>query len=166
MFKSFFPSTKTAFTAIRPNLVNSGVRSPIFTPKFGVRFVSTEIQSAIQKAVESSQVVLFMKGTPLFPQCGFSRATIQMLGQQGVDPGKFAAYNVLEDPELREGIKEFSQWPTVPQLYINKEFVGGCDIVMSMAQSGELAELLEKYDCLVPEENDSEASDVKPRTRD
>lgn len=105
-----------------------------------------------------------MKGTPEFPQCGFSRATIQMLGQQGVDPVKFAAYNVLEDEELRNGIKEYSQWPTVPQLYVNKEFIGGCDIVMSMAQSGELAELLEKNDCLVPEEPEMEA-DVKPAQR-
>lgn len=77
---------------------------------------------------------------------------------------KFAAYNVLEDEELRNGIKEYSQWPTVPQLYVNKEFIGGCDIVMSMAQSGELAELLEKNDCLVPEEPEMEA-DVKPAQR-
>lgn len=129
-----------------------------------MRFMSTEIRDAILKAIDSSKVVLFMKGTPEFPQCGFSRATIQMLGQQGVDPTKFAAYNVLEDEELREGIKEYSQWPTVPQLYVNKEFVGGCDIVMSMAQSGELAELLEKNDCLVPDEPEME-SDIKPAQR-
>jgi monothiol glutaredoxin len=90
-----------------------------------------------------------MKGTPEYPMCGFSRATINILGQVGVDPEKFAAYNVLEDSELREGIKEFSEWPTIPQLYVNKEFVGGCDIVTSMAQSGELAELFEQNDVLV-----------------
>lgn len=129
------------------------------------RFMSTEIKQAIDQAVDSSKVVLFMKGTPEFPQCGFSRATIQILGQQGVDPEKFAAYNVLEDKELREGIKEYSSWPTIPQLYVNKEFVGGCDIVMSMAQSGELAELLEKNDCLVPEEDDGEL-DITPKARD
>lgn len=129
------------------------------------RFMSTEIKQAIDQAVDSSKVVLFMKGTPEFPQCGFSRATIQILGQQGVDPDKFAAYNVLEDKELREGIKEYSSWPTIPQLYVNKEFVGGCDIVMSMAQSGELAELLEKNDCLVPEEEDGEL-DIKPKSRE
>lgn len=107
-----------------------------------------------------------MKGTPEFPQCGFSRATIQMLGQQGVDPDKFAAYNVLEDPELREGIKEYSQWPTIPQLYVNKEFVGGCDIVMSMAQSGELGELLEANECLIPEEEEEvEEANIKPIER-
>lgn len=129
------------------------------------RFLSTEIKSAIDKAIDASPVVLFMKGTPEFPQCGFSRATIQILGQQGVDPDKFAAYNVLEDPELRDGIKEYSQWPTIPQLYVNKDFVGGCDIVMSMAQSGELAELLESNDCLVPEEPETQAADVKPAER-
>lgn len=107
-----------------------------------------------------------MKGTPEFPQCGFSRATIQILGQQGVDPNKFAAYNVLEDPELREGIKEYSQWPTIPQLYVNSEFVGGCDIVMSMAQSGELADLLEQNECLVPEEEEEPLeANVKPSER-
>lgn len=84
--------------------------------------------------------------------CGFSRATINLLGQVGVDPEKFAAYNVLEDQELRDGIKEFSEWPTIPQLYVDKEFVGGCDIVTSMAQTGELTELLEEKDVLVPED--------------
>ncbi|CAH2354600.1 monothiol glutaredoxin-5, mitochondrial [[Candida] railenensis] len=130
------------------------------------RFISTEIKEALDGAVNSSPVVLFMKGTPEFPQCGFSRATIQILGQQGVDPSKFAAYNVLEDPELRDGIKEYSQWPTIPQLYVNKEFVGGCDIVTSMAKSGELAELLEANDCLVPvEEPQDSSANVKPAQR-
>ncbi|QWW24528.1 hypothetical protein CA7LBN_003385 [Candidozyma auris] len=140
-------------------------RVALASPRFA-RFISTEIKDAIDKAVSSSPVVLFMKGTPEFPQCGFSRATIQILGQQGVDPNKFAAYNVLEDPELREGIKEYSQWPTIPQLYVNSEFVGGCDIVMSMAQSGELADLLEQNECLVPEEEEepSEAN-IKPSER-
>ncbi|KAI0464585.1 monothiol glutaredoxin grx5 [Komagataella kurtzmanii] len=138
-----------------------------------LRFLSSETKNAIESAVNSAKVVLFMKGTPQQPQCGFSRATIQMLGQQGVDPEKFAAYNVLEDQELREGIKEYSQWPTIPQLYVDKEFVGGCDIVMSMAQSGELTELLEKHDALIPEEPYDEAepekaadAEVKPRSRD
>lgn len=129
------------------------------------RFISSEVESAIQKAIDSSNVVLFMKGTPEFPQCGFSRATIQILGQQGVDPNKFAAYNVLEDQELREGIKEFSSWPTIPQLYVNKEFIGGCDIITSMAQNGELAELLEKNECLITEEPEL-GSNVKPTSRE
>lgn len=116
-------------------------------------FLSTETKKAIEDAISSAPVVLFMKGTPEFPQCGFSRACIALLGQQGVDPVKFAAYNVLEDPELRDGIKEFSEWPTIPQLYLNKEFIGGCDIVTSMAQTGELTDILEKADALVPEED-------------
>lgn len=115
-------------------------------------FMSTEIRKAIEDAVGSAPVVLFMKGTPEFPQCGFSKATIGILGQQGVDPTKFAAYNVLEDPELREAIKEFTEWPTIPQLFVNEEFVGGCDVIKSMAKSGELTELLEEADVLVPEE--------------
>lgn len=115
------------------------------------RMLSTEMKSALDSAVSSAPVVLFMKGTPEQPQCGFSRNTIQILGYQGVDPKKFAAYNVLEDPELRNGIKEYSSWPTIPQLYINKEFIGGHDIVVSMSESGELADLLEKEDVLVEE---------------
>lgn len=114
-----------------------------------VRFLSKETRKAIEEAVHSAPVVLFMKGTPSAPACGFSRATIQMLGQQGVDPAKFAAYNVLEDQDLRQGIKEYSEWPTIPQLYVENEFVGGCDIITNMAQSGELAEMLEKAGALV-----------------
>ncbi|QGA13633.1 hypothetical protein EYB26_001283 [Talaromyces marneffei] len=116
------------------------------------RLLSTETRAAIDKAVESAPVVLFMKGTPETPQCGFSRATIQILGLQGVDPKKFTAFNVLEDPELRQGIKEYSDWPTIPQLYVDKEFVGGCDILMSMHQNGELAKLLEEKNVLVAAE--------------
>jgi len=85
-----------------------------------------------------------MKGTPEVPQCGFSRAVIQVLDIHGVPPEKMRTYNVLEDPELRSGIKEFSEWPTVPQLYVNSEFIGGCDIILGMHQSGDLEELLAK----------------------
>ncbi|KAL1835882.1 hypothetical protein VTJ49DRAFT_5954 [Mycothermus thermophilus] len=120
------------------------------------RLLSDSVRQAIDKAVASAPVVLFMKGTPETPQCGFSRATIQVLGLQGVDPEKFAAYNVLEDPELRQGIKEYSDWPTIPQLYIDKEFVGGCDIVVSMHQSGELAKMLEEKGVLLKEEAPAE----------
>lgn len=131
-----------ARTALRPSL---------YRP-LSAAFMSTEIRKAIEDAVASAPVVLFMKGTPEFPQCGFSKATIGILGQQGVDPTKFAAYNVLEDPELREAIKEFTEWPTIPQLFVNEEFVGGCDVIKSMARSGELTELLEEADVLVPED--------------
>ncbi|KAL6236338.1 hypothetical protein BDW75DRAFT_239293 [Aspergillus navahoensis] len=132
---------------------------PKFSPQFPIqlpsvlqtRLLSTETRAAIDKAVASAPVVLFMKGTPETPQCGFSRASIQILGLQGVDPKKFVAFNVLEDPELRQGIKEYSDWPTIPQLYLDKEFVGGCDILMSMHQNGELSKLLEEKGVLVAE---------------
>ncbi|KAH9907019.1 glutaredoxin [Xylariomycetidae sp. FL2044] len=123
--------------------------SPFLT-SFQQRLLSDQTKQAIEKAVGSAPVVLFMKGTPETPQCGFSRASIQILGLQGVDPSKFAAFNVLEDEELRSGIKEFSEWPTIPQLYVDKEFVGGCDILVSMHQDGSLAKMLEEKKVLAP----------------
>jgi monothiol glutaredoxin len=95
----------------------------------------------IRKAVANNDVVLFMKGTKSFPQCGFSAQVVQMLGHLGVD---YKDVNVLEDMGIREGIKSFSQWPTIPQLYIKGEFVGGCDIIREMFQQGELAQLLDE----------------------
>jgi monothiol glutaredoxin len=92
--------------------------------------------------VEGDPVVLFMKGSPVFPQCGFSAQVVQVLSLMGV---KFKAYDVLADDELRQGIKEFSNWPTIPQLYVKGELVGGCDIVREMYQSGELVQLLEQH---------------------
>ncbi|MCJ1234722.1 monothiol glutaredoxin grx5 [Varicellaria rhodocarpa] len=127
-----------------------------FTPPIQVRLLSTEVKAAIDKAVGSAPVVLFMKGTPETPQCGFSRASIQILGLQGVDPQKFTAFNVLEDESLRQGIKEYSEWPTIPQLYIEKEFVGGCDILMQMHQNGELSKILEEKGVLVAAEPEPE----------
>jgi monothiol glutaredoxin len=92
----------------------------------------------IKKDIAENDVVLFMKGTPMFPQCGFSAAVVQVLSHFGV---KFKGVNVLADDNLRQGIKEFTNWPTIPQLYVKGEFVGGCDIVREMAQSGELEQL-------------------------
>ncbi|HEY1932123.1 MAG TPA: Grx4 family monothiol glutaredoxin [Acetobacteraceae bacterium] len=99
-----------------------------------------EVFDRIQGEIEQNPVMLYMKGTPMFPQCGFSARVVQILSHLQVP---FNSANVLEDMELREGIKEFSQWPTVPQLYVKGEFVGGCDIIMEMFQSGELETLLE-----------------------
>ncbi len=93
----------------------------------------------IRGEVEGHDVVLFMKGTPVFPQCGFSAAVVQILSHLGV---KFKGIDVLQDPGLRQGIKDFSSWPTIPQLYVKGEFVGGCDIVREMAETGELEQLL------------------------
>ncbi len=94
----------------------------------------------IKREISDNEVVLFMKGTPMFPQCGFSAAVVQMLSAAGV---KFKGIDVLADPSLRQGIKEFSNWPTIPQLYIKEEFIGGCDIVREMFESGELQQMLE-----------------------
>jgi monothiol glutaredoxin len=95
----------------------------------------------IKQDITANPVVLYMKGTPVFPQCGFSAAVVQILTQLGV---KFKGIDVLSDPSIRQGIKEFSSWPTIPQLYVKGEFVGGCDIVREMAQAGELQQLLEE----------------------
>ena len=94
----------------------------------------------IRTDLGESEVVLFMKGTPVFPQCGFSAAVVQTLTNLGV---RFKGIDVLQDPELREGIKHFASWPTVPQLYVKGEFVGGCDIVREMYESGELKKLFD-----------------------
>ena len=98
-------------------------------------------KAKIEDMISDNQVVLFMKGTPIFPQCGFSAAVVQLLNHLDV---RFHGVNVLEDDEIRTGIKEFSEWPTIPQLYIDGKFVGGCDIVREMFETGELQTLLPK----------------------
>jgi monothiol glutaredoxin len=95
----------------------------------------------IKKTVDGNDVVLFMKGTSQFPQCGFSSQVAQILGHMGV---KYKDVNVLEDAGIRDGIKTFTNWPTIPQLYVKGEFVGGCDIIREMFQQGELTELLDE----------------------
>jgi monothiol glutaredoxin len=100
-----------------------------------------DTQQRIKQQVSGNRVVLYMKGTPQFPQCGFSALAVQVLNACGVND--FAAVNVLADPEIREGIKHYANWPTIPQLYVNGEFVGGSDILREMYQSGELQKLLE-----------------------
>ena len=97
-----------------------------------------DVSESIKNEIKSSDVVLFMKGTPVFPMCGFSAATVQVLSDLGV---KFNSVNVLESDEMREGIKKYSNWPTIPQLYVKEEFIGGCDIVKEMQENGELIEL-------------------------
>jgi monothiol glutaredoxin len=95
----------------------------------------------IREQVGGDDVVLYMKGTPVFPMCGFSAAVVQVLSRLGVH---YQSYNVLEDADLRQGLKEFSNWPTFPQLYVKGELVGGCDIVREMAEAGELAPFLQE----------------------
>ena len=101
--------------------------------------MSNPVHERIRSDIGANDVVLYMKGTPVFPQCGFSAAVVQILSNVGV---KFKAVDVLKDPEIRQGIKEYANWPTIPQLYVKGEFVGGCDIIREMFQAGELQQLL------------------------
>jgi monothiol glutaredoxin len=103
--------------------------------------MSNPVFERIQQDISANPVVLYMKGTPVFPQCGFSARVVQILSHVGVP---FKGVNVLEDMEIREGIKEFANWPTIPQLYVKGEFVGGCDIIMEMFQAGELQQMLKE----------------------
>jgi len=103
--------------------------------------MTTTVHDRIAQDVAQNEVLLFMKGTPVMPQCGFSAAVVHILSELGV---KFKAVNVLADAEVRQGIKEFSNWPTIPQLYVKGEFVGGCDIVKEMFEQGELDAFLKE----------------------
>jgi monothiol glutaredoxin len=104
--------------------------------------MADQISERIKQDITDNPVLLYMKGTPVFPQCGFSAAVVQILTTMGV---KFKGIDVLADPEIREGIKVFSQWPTIPQLYVKGEFVGGCDIIREMYESGELQDFLKEH---------------------
>ncbi|KAG1731762.1 thioredoxin-like protein [Suillus lakei] len=126
--------------SLHRSAVSSSLRSQTYR-----RFLSQEFRTKIQAAVTEYPVVLFMKGNPDQPMCGFSRGVVKILSAFDIPPEKFKTYNVLEDLELRTGIKDFSEWPTIPQLYVNGEFVGGSDIALSMFQSGELETLLEQH---------------------
>ena len=104
----------------------------------------SDTQQRIDTLVKSNEVVLFMKGNASFPQCGFSGRAIQILKACGVDPKELKTVNVLEDDEIRAGIKDYSNWPTIPQLYVKGEFIGGSDIMMEMYENGELQQALTK----------------------
>lgn len=103
--------------------------------------MSNPVFERIEQDLKANDVVLYMKGTPMFPQCGFSAAVVEVLDYFGVE---YKGFDILQDATLRQGIKDFSNWPTIPQLYVKGEFIGGCDIVREMAASGELAELFEQ----------------------
>ncbi|MDR2334894.1 Grx4 family monothiol glutaredoxin [Diaphorobacter ruginosibacter] len=102
----------------------------------------SDVQQRIDQLVKGHDILLFMKGNASFPMCGFSGRAIQILKACGVDPRNIATVNVLEDQEIRQGIKDYSQWPTIPQLYVKGEFIGGSDIMMEMYESGELQQVL------------------------
>ena len=128
MFNIFKRSSK-----VEKDQIDTGVK--------GTNMIDTPVNERIQKEINSQDVMVFMKGSPMFPQCGFSAATVQALSMAGV---KFGSVDVLQDMEIRDGIKQFSNWPTIPQLYVKGEFVGGCDIVREMAESGELKDLFKE----------------------
>lgn len=98
------------------------------------------VEEQIKEFVSKNDVALYMKGTPVFPQCGFSSTVVQILDYIGAD---YAAVNVLEDPEIRQGIKDYNNWPTIPQIFVKGEFIGGCDILREMFESGELRQLMD-----------------------
>ncbi|MDQ6988329.1 MAG: Grx4 family monothiol glutaredoxin [Mariprofundaceae bacterium] len=104
--------------------------------------MSDAVQEQIKTVIGDNDIVLFMKGTPQMPQCGFSQRVCAILSDQGVS---FSAINILLDPAVREGIKVYSDWPTIPQLYVKQEFIGGCDIICEMAENGELATALAPF---------------------
>ncbi|KAI9176044.1 monothiol glutaredoxin grx5 [Blastocladiella emersonii ATCC 22665] len=147
MLSSLLRTTRAAAAvASRPRVLG-------LSPAQQMRLLSTETKSKIEAAIKSNDVCLFMKGTQEQPMCGFSRAAVQVLEVQGVE--SFTSVNVLADQEIREGIKEFSEWPTIPQLYVKGQFIGGADIMIDMFKSGELGELLVKEGVIkaVPEES-------------
>uniref|UniRef100_A0A8C6TEV0 Glutaredoxin-related protein 5, mitochondrial n=1 Tax=Neogobius melanostomus TaxID=47308 RepID=A0A8C6TEV0_9GOBI len=130
-------SGSASFLLSRP--ADGGVRLATARPLCAA---SSDIQKDLGDMVKKDKVVVFIKGTPAQPMCGFSNAVVQILRMHGVED--YAAYNVLEDQELRDGVKVFSNWPTIPQVYLNSEFVGGCDILLQMHQNGDLVEELKK----------------------
>lgn len=144
------PSTSLARAALqqpRTLLAPSPARAarlaaPAFASSSARRLLSSASKSKIDKAVKASPLVVFMKGTPQLPQCGFSRAVIQVLEMSGVAPDRLKTYNCLDDEELRQDIKEYSDWPTIPQVYVDGEFLGGCDIMLQQYKDGSLAQLL------------------------
>jgi monothiol glutaredoxin len=139
-----------AFVSPRPAIAASGVTTDATSSSYSTRMYMSDdflqetpdsTKERIQMLVEEHDVLLFMKGSKLFPQCGFSNTAVQILTAYGID---FKTVDVLADSNIRQGIKEFSQWPTIPQLYVAGEFVGGSDIMIELYQSGELGEMIEK----------------------
>lgn len=136
---SSFPGTN--YGLITPRTFSDDSHSD-FAPKRSKVDGDDEALKLIEEHVKSNPIMVYMKGNPQTPMCGFSAQVVQVLREEGVD---FASVNVLDYPAIREGVKKYADWPTIPQLYVNGEFVGGCDIVLSMHESGELAELLQEY---------------------
>ncbi|KAJ1898042.1 monothiol glutaredoxin grx5 [Kickxella alabastrina] len=143
MFRSLIHNASLRSISARPSVLLAANRV------IGARFITDRAKATIDGAVKDNDLVVFMKGTPDEPMCGFSRAVIQILQMHGVD--EIAGVDCLQDPEIREGIKEYTDWPTIPQIYVKGEFIGGCDVMVQMHQSGELHELLVKEGILSAE---------------
>jgi monothiol glutaredoxin len=138
---SFSLSRRATLPTESASTSSSWSTGPLFLSNDFLEESADDVQDRIQALVEAHPVLLFMKGSKLFPQCGFSNNAVQILNSFGVN---FHSVDVLADQSIREGVKVFSQWPTIPQLYIQGEFIGGSDIMIEMYQSGELREMLEK----------------------
>jgi len=135
-----FSRSKTSFSPIEHRVAFFSLGShDDFAPKRKAVDGEDEALKMIQEHVDSNRIMLYMKGNPSMPMCGFSARVVGVLKEEGAD---FASVNVLDYPAIREGVKKFSDWPTIPQLYVDGEFIGGCDIVTQMHESGELSELL------------------------
>ncbi|KAF9167152.1 monothiol glutaredoxin grx5 [Actinomortierella ambigua] len=141
----------TTRLAVSPSNFLLTRRTALPATSFAVRHLSDSTRKSIEDVLSKNKLVVFMKGYPRQPMCGFSRAVMQIMEVQGVDLDTLKTFNILEDEELRSGMKEFSSWPTFPQVYIGGEFVGGCDIMVNMHQSGELEDLLVKEGIVEPE---------------
>ncbi|KAJ2771721.1 monothiol glutaredoxin grx5 [Coemansia nantahalensis] len=153
MLRSLLRNTTLRTAAARPVLGRHALGAPGFQ-LVAHRLITARAQSLIDNAVKQNDLVVFMKGTPDEPMCGFSRAVVQILQMHGVDG--IASVDCLQDPEVREGIKEYTDWPTIPQVYVKGEFIGGCDVMVQMHQSGELHELLVKENILPAESKPGE----------
>ncbi|KAI8927936.1 thioredoxin-like protein [Entophlyctis helioformis] len=140
-------SARSAFLGASSARSSLRLSSP-FAARFSQRDLSDSLRTQIDEAVKSNDIVVFMKGNKEAPQCGFSRAVVQILQLQGVQD--FKTVNVLADEEVRNGIKEYTSWPTIPQVFVKGEFVGGCDILLNLHQSGELETLLAKHGIVSP----------------
>ncbi|ORZ21648.1 thioredoxin-like protein [Absidia repens] len=143
---NFFRAATRTSSLIKPLTNTRSVAGPMWA-----RWLSDSLRTKLDQDIKAKPVVLFMKGTADEPMCGFSRAAVQIMQVQGVDFKDVQTFNVLADDDLRQGIKDYSEWPTIPQVYINGEFVGGCDILLNMHQSGDLEDLLVKNG-IIPEE--------------
>eukprot|EP00275_Glaucocystis_incrassata_P001630 EC123536.1.p1 GENE.EC123536.1~~EC123536.1.p1 ORF type:complete len:188 (+),score=22.47 EC123536.1:49-612(+) len=137
------PTLKFSFShSLISRKFSASLQRPLYptAPHFIIRAEEEDVNARIEKMINDNKIMIFIKGSKIMPQCGFSNTVVQIMNRAGVP---YETYDVLSDPEIRQGTKEFSSWPTIPQVYINGEFVGGCDILIDLYQNGELEQMLE-----------------------